>query len=109
MAREMLGISPGDSQPLTVTGGMPYFGGPGNNYALHAICCMVETLRRDREAFGLVQALSWFISKHSVGIYSGVMGKEPWTPPDLRKNAGPYPRANVVEKAAGKGVVDLTW
>ncbi len=30
----------------TVTGGLPYFGGPGNNYSMHAICQMVELLRK---------------------------------------------------------------
>jgi len=70
IARDMLGIHD-NRRPLSVTGGMPYFGGPGNNYALHAICKMVELLRREKDKLGLVQALSWFISKHSVGIYSG--------------------------------------
>ena len=72
--RNMLEISKNDPRPLTVTGSMPYFGGPGNNYALHAICTMVEKLRRDPSKVGMVQALSWFISKHSVGIYSGEAG-----------------------------------
>ena len=41
IVRDTLEISPDDPRPLTVTGGMPYFGGPGNNYSLHAICRMV--------------------------------------------------------------------
>ena len=40
--------------PLTVTGGLPYHGGPGNAYVVHSIAKMVETLRlkarRAREA-----------------------------------------------------------
>jgi len=71
IVRDMLGISESDRRSLTITGGMPYFGGPGNNYSLHAICKMVELLRREKDKLGLVQALSWFISKNSVGIYSG--------------------------------------
>ncbi|MBU2547529.1 MAG: acetyl-CoA acetyltransferase [Proteobacteria bacterium] len=71
MTRSMLGVSKDDPRPLTITGTMPYFGGPGNNYALHAICAMVEKLRQAPESLGMVQALSWYISKHSVGIYSG--------------------------------------
>ena len=31
--------------PLTVTGGLPYHGGPGNAYVVHSIAKMVETLR----------------------------------------------------------------
>ena len=71
MTRNMLGLSRDDPRPLTITGGMAAFGGPGNNYSLHAICSMVEHLRKHPNQLGMVQALSWFISKHSVGIYSG--------------------------------------
>jgi hypothetical protein len=31
-----------DTRPLTVTGGLPWFGGPGNNYSTHAIATMME-------------------------------------------------------------------
>src|SRR5262249_14546866 len=37
-----LGISPQDPRGLTVTGGLPYFGGPGNSYSMHAIASIVE-------------------------------------------------------------------
>ena len=106
IVKEMLEISPEDNRPLTVTGGMSYFGGAGNNYSMHAICRMVETLRQNPEAFGLVQALSWFISKHSVGIYSSNYGKTPWRPHDPRKKVAQYPRVNVVKEATGKGMVE---
>ena len=42
MATEAFGIAGDDERGLTVTGGLPYFGGPGNNYSLHAIATMVE-------------------------------------------------------------------
>ena len=80
MTRNMLGLAKDDPRPLTVTGGMPYFGGPGNNYSMHAISRMVELLRQDPERIGMVQALSWYISKHSVGLYSGRPGARPWKP-----------------------------
>jgi acetyl-CoA C-acetyltransferase len=106
ITRNMLGLPKDDPRPLTITGGMPYFGGPGNNYSLHAICRMVEFLRKDPAKIGLVQALSWFISKHSVGIYSGVQGRNPWKPIPLASYQhklnhlkGPM----VVEEASGKG------
>ena len=34
-----------DPRPLTVTGGLPFFGGAGNNYSMHAIASMVRALR----------------------------------------------------------------
>ena len=42
-ARDALGIT--DDRPLTVTGGLPYHGGPGSNYATHALVAMAEALR----------------------------------------------------------------
>lgn len=110
ITRNMLGIPKNDSRPLTITGGMPYFGGPGNNYALHAICKMVELLRQDPARIGLVQALSWFISKHSVGIYSGEKRKSNWINHHERFQAeldrlvlkGPV----MVEQASGEATVE---
>jgi acetyl-CoA C-acetyltransferase len=109
ITRNMLGLARDDERPLTVTGGMPYFGGPGNNYALHAICRMAEILRREPDELGLVQALSWFISKHSVGIYSGRPGSMPWrpNPPESHPDAGKeWTGPRMLEAASGKGVVE---
>ena len=69
-AREILGIAKDDPRPLTVTGGLPYFGGPGNNYSMHAIASMVERLRADGGSYGLVLANGGWMSKLAVGIYS---------------------------------------
>jgi len=68
MACEALGISEDDDRSLTMTGGLPYFGGAGNNYSTHAIATMVDELR-EQGGRGLVTALGWFVTKHSVGIY----------------------------------------
>jgi len=65
-----LGLSPQDSRGFTVTGGLPYFGGPGNSYSTHAIASMVEKLRQRRDAFGLIGANGGHMSKYAVGIYS---------------------------------------
>jgi len=72
MACEALGVASDDARGLTVTGGLPYFGGPGNNYSLHAVATMVEKLR-GRGGTGLVSALGWYATKHAVGLY----GAEP--------------------------------
>ncbi|MEY2566926.1 MAG: acetyl-CoA C-acetyltransferase [Actinomycetota bacterium] len=65
---EELGLSL--DRPLTVTGGLCFAGGPGNNYVTHSIASMVETLRADPGALGLVTALGWYVTKHSLGLYS---------------------------------------
>jgi acetyl-CoA C-acetyltransferase len=59
-----------DPRPLTLTGGLPFFGGPGNNYSLHGIAEMASTLRKNRGAFGLVLANGGWMTKESVGIYA---------------------------------------
>ncbi len=65
MACEMLGLAPDDPRGLTVTGGLPYAGGPGNGYTLHAVAAMVERLRSDPGARGLVTGNGWYLTKHS--------------------------------------------
>jgi acetyl-CoA C-acetyltransferase len=63
-----LGVELDDPRGLTVTGGLPFFGGPGNNYSMHAIATIVEQLA---EVGGLayVGANGGILSKHSIGIY----------------------------------------
>jgi acetyl-CoA C-acetyltransferase len=65
-----LGLAPDDPRGLTVTGGLPFFGGAGNNYSMHAIAETVSRLRADPGAYGLVGANGGHLSKYSVGVYS---------------------------------------
>jgi len=68
---EALGIDPySDPRPLTVTGGLPFSGGPGNNYSMHAIAAISERLRSDPGSVGLVLANGGWLSKEAVGIWS---------------------------------------
>lgn len=73
-----MGLPVNNLPPLTITGGLPYFGGPGNNYTLHSIAHAVERLRRNPEEFGMVTGVGYFLTKHSVGIYSGTEPEKPW-------------------------------
>ncbi len=70
IARDELGIAIDDPRALTVTGGLPYHGGAGNNYSMNAIAAMAEKLRAARGSYGLVTANGGYLSKHSAGIYS---------------------------------------
>jgi acetyl-CoA C-acetyltransferase len=65
-----LGVAADDPRGLTVTGGLPFFGGAGNNYSMHAIAETVERLRAAPGSFGLVGANGGVLSKYSVGVYS---------------------------------------
>ena len=69
-AIEAAGLPDADVRPLTLTGGLTFFGGPGNAYVLHSIAAMVRALRQDREATGLISANGGVLAKHSVGIYA---------------------------------------
>jgi acetyl-CoA C-acetyltransferase len=103
--RDSLGISPEDTRPLTVTGGLPYFGGAGNNYSMHAIAAMVRALRDRPDARGLVSANGGFLSKTSVGVYSA-MPAQPLSFDDapLQAEVDAWP-APPLTAGAGTGVV----
>ncbi len=81
-AREILKIPKEDPRSLTQTGGLPYFGGPGNNYTTHGIASLVETLRKDRGSFGMAYGNGGWMSKHAVGIYSTTPTKGEWQAQD---------------------------
>lgn len=77
-ASESLGVSFED-KTFTQTGGLPFFGGPGNNFMMHGIAAMTETLRADRGSFGFVLGNGGFFTKEAAGIYS-TEAPESWAP-----------------------------
>jgi acetyl-CoA C-acetyltransferase len=77
--REM-GIPQDDHRGLTVTGGLPYFGGPGNNYVTHAIAQMMHEVRRKPGIKGMVTANGNYVTKQSAGIYSSAPPAKPFKP-----------------------------
>lgn len=72
LAAEALGIDwRAEARRLTLTGGLPFFGGAGNSYSLHAIATLVDRLRGGaRGAYGLILANGGFLSKEAAGIYA---------------------------------------
>lgn len=64
------GLPAGDERPLTVTGGLGFAGGPGNDYVTHSIAETVHACRQDPGSAGMVTALGWYSTKHSAGLYS---------------------------------------
>jgi acetyl-CoA C-acetyltransferase len=73
IGRKEIGLPENDSRPYTLTGGLSLFGGPWNNYSMHAIATTVEKIRKGEYQNVMVSALGWYITKHSIGIY----GKNP--------------------------------
>ena len=80
-ACDAMGLDWETNKVLTVTGGLPFFGGPGNSYSLHAIAEVATRLREMPGQFGLISANGGFLSKQSVGVYSTEPVKE-WKPAD---------------------------
>ncbi|WP_430787832.1 crotonase/enoyl-CoA hydratase family protein [Actinoplanes sp. G11-F43] len=70
IAAHELGLPVDDPARLTVTGGLTFAGGPGNNYASHAIANLVPRLRADQESFGLATAVGWYLTKHAATVLS---------------------------------------
>ena len=82
-ARDALGILPDDARALSVTGGLPYHGGPGSGYMTHSIAQMTRELRTDAGSTGLVSGVGMNMTKHVFGVYSTRPG--PVTPPDAER------------------------
>jgi acetyl-CoA C-acetyltransferase len=104
-----MGLQPLDERGVTVTGGLPFFGGPGNNYSLHAIAQMTETLRGRRNAHGLVTANGLYLTKHSMGIYSTEPPTQPWrdTCSDtLQTRIDEAPRLTIAADPTGKATIE---
>lgn len=99
-----LGILEDDPRGLTVTGGLPYYGGPGNSYVVMSICEMMKTLREDVGSFGLVTANGNWISKHSFGVYSTTPITGDWVGNDCRSlqdEIDSMPKADFTESPEG--------
>ncbi len=89
-ALDALGIEPGSARssepttppdrPVTVTGGLAYHGGPGSNYLTHSLAAMVDTLRADPGALGMVTGVGMHMHKHVFAAYSTTPGL--LVPPD---------------------------
>lgn len=104
-----LGIAADDPRPLTVTGGLPYFGGAGNNYTMHAIATMAGRLRAEPDRLGLVTGLGWYATKHSAGVYSARRPTSGWSRTDpkvdqAQVDAMPHPQ--LVAEANGPATVE---
>lgn len=104
-----LGLATDDPRGLTVTGGLPYFGGAGNDYVMHSIVTMMGKLRADPGKFGLCTGNGWYVTKHSAGIYSTAPKDGRWEredPKSYQKDIDAMPHPEVVERPSGRAVVE---
>lgn len=105
MAAAELGLAIDDpSRPLTLTGGLTFGGGPGNNYTSHGIARAVGALRDAPGTAALVTGLGWYATKHSIGVYASrppETGGGPFAWRDVQPEVDALPRRAVDEKASG--------
>ncbi len=69
-AMDAVGMKLGDPRGFTVTGGLPFAGGPANNYVTHSIAAMTSRLRAHAGDFGMTTGLGWYFTKHAAAVYS---------------------------------------
>jgi acetyl-CoA C-acetyltransferase len=108
-AIDALGLDPDDPRGLTVTGGLPYFGGPGNNYSMHAMAEMAQRLRARPGIFGLVGVNGGILTKYGAVVLS--TSPAPWKgarQDALQAQIDAQPMPRIAHTAEGKGTV-LTY
>ncbi len=106
---EALGLSLDDPRGLTVTGGLPYFGGPGNNYAMHSVVTMLDKLRHKPGGWGLCTANGWYLTKQSTGIYSTTPVEGVWEREDpavIQRQIDALPHPAIEEHPQGPATVE---
>jgi acetyl-CoA C-acetyltransferase len=104
-ARE-LGLAVDDpTRPLTLTGGLTFAGGPGNNYTAHGIARAVGALRAAPGTVALVTGLGWYATKHSIGVYASRPpthgGTQPFAWRDVQAQVDALPRCAIEPEATG--------
>jgi acetyl-CoA C-acetyltransferase len=104
MACETLGLAEDDPRGLSVSGGLPYAGGPGNNYCLHALASLAQKLR-ERGGVALATGNGWYLTKHSACVVAS-------QPREAAPRAAPEPAAAAAppavfaEEAEGEGTLE---
>ncbi|HEX3795665.1 MAG TPA: acetyl-CoA acetyltransferase [Acidimicrobiales bacterium] len=111
MAAHELGLPIDDpDRPLTLTGGLTFGGGPGNNYTSHGIAQVVGALRQAPGSVGLATGLGWYATKHSIGLYASRPpaheGSRPFAWRDVQDEVDALPQCRVDSEATGPVTVE---
>jgi acetyl-CoA C-acetyltransferase len=105
VARDSLGIGPDDARPLTLTGGLPYHGGPGSNYVTHAVANTFEWLRSGAGQSVVVHGNGYYLTKHALGVYTNVVPRDqPSAPESVQERVDQVVEAlEIVDSPEGVG------
>ncbi len=102
IAAAELGIDPfADGRPLTVTGGLTFAGGPGNNYVTHAIAALAGRLREAPEDVGLLNAVGWYLTKHAVAAFGATPPARGFAAANVQARVDATPRRTVATQVSG--------
>ncbi|MEV4342877.1 acetyl-CoA acetyltransferase [Actinoplanes sp. NPDC049596] len=104
---DAFGLSPDDPRGLTVTGGLPFFGGAGNNYSMHAIATTVTRARAIPGTYGFVGANGGMMSKYSTGVYTTApVAWKPDDSPKLQASLDAHPAPGQASSPSGPAVIE---
>ena len=110
IAQKEIGIPNEDDRDLTITGGLPYYGGPGSAYVVNSIASMMNKLRMNQGHFGMVNANGWFLTKHGLGVFSSNPFLGEWNQvvdsSQLQKEIENMEHPEFTEEANGKGSIE---
>ncbi|HVT20305.1 MAG TPA: acetyl-CoA synthetase [Mycobacteriales bacterium] len=103
LACDALGLDPLDPRGLTVTGGLPFAGGPGSGYMVHGIATAVERLRADGGS-AFVTGVGMHMQKHIAAVYRSEPG---WAEtPDVQAEVdAAQPRRPLIDSYDGNATV----
>jgi len=68
LALDALDMSVQDPRPFSITGGLAYGGGPGNNYGMHSLSTAVQMLRDHPEQRLLITGVGMANTKHAATV-----------------------------------------
>jgi acetyl-CoA C-acetyltransferase len=92
---------------LTRTGGLPFAGGPWNNYVMHAIATMMNDLRAQPGEHGLVWANGGYTTKHAFGVYTTTPPTDGFRHGYPQDQIDAMPRRELAEPADAAGDVTI--
>ncbi len=70
MALSALGLNVDDNRQFSITGGLGYAGGPGNNYVMHSLATAVQRLRENPAEILMITGVGMANTKHAATILS---------------------------------------
>jgi acetyl-CoA C-acetyltransferase len=108
LSLDALGLAPGDPRGFTLTGGLPYFGGPGANYVTHGIACAGEAVRRAPGSRSMVVGVGGAPSDFAAGVFSAQRPADGWVHDECAdvKPALDAARVRVDDGREGVAIVD---